>query len=432
MKKINVIGILLSFAVSIVTVHLFESINKDKLNSKFITNILFISDAIYRYNINSLNTELIVVASTNHDCCVMVHGAEERQVRDLSDSLDNLSNELQSNPIIADNLWTVASVYPEYIIPKPFRHEYVDLYERDSTAGDYLKHILTLENIQETLKNSALTIFETMSVFGPYVEEGTNEELFSIYYPLYLDREVFSVLVIDVKSDFIDDFVTKFNDEEMTWFELSSDRNDIIEIVESALALTKEGRNVSLPVKASLPYTGIAILLCTIILYSIFMFAEYLRAFYIESRIDKLSGFYRKDGFINNKLLVSSICLVDIDHFKKINDIYGHAVGDLVIAEVANRLKSSMRASDLAIRWGGEEFVIIFNGKLTFEQFNVKANQLLSVINGEKINHIAVTISIGALHSESQMPLQEAFHTADKALYQSKNSGRNQVTIYQR
>ena len=432
MKKINVIGILLSFAVSVVATHLFVLVNIDKLNNKFQKNILFISDAIYRLNINSLNSDYTLVAENDLTGGVIVKDLKAKKVRDLSDYIDELSIVLQDNPIIADNLWTIVSVFPEYIVPKPFRHEYVDLHERDTSAGDYLKRILTLENIDKKIENTGLTIFETISVFGPYVEFGTKEELFSIYYPLYLEREVFSVLVIDVKNDFIDDFITKFNNEEMTWFELSSDRNDISEIVESALALTNEGRNVSLPVKASLPYTGIAILLCTIILYSIFMFAEYLRAFYIESRIDILSGFYRKDGFINNKLLVSSICLIDIDHFKKINDIYGHAVGDVVIAEVANRLKSSMRASDLAIRWGGEEFVIIFNGKLTFKQFNVKANQLLSVINSEKINHIAVTISIGALHSESQMPLQEAFQTADKALYQSKNSGRNQVTIYQR
>lgn len=88
-----------------------------------------------------------------------------------------------------------------------------------------------------------------------------------------------------------------------------------------------------------------------------------------------------------------------------------------------------MRTTDLAIRWGGEEFVVIFNGELSFEQFNKKSHDLLSVINSEKINDIAVTISIGAIYSKSEMKLLEAFHFADKLLYESKNAGRNKVTI---
>ncbi|MGS0674185.1 GGDEF domain-containing protein [Shewanella sp. 125m-1] len=133
---------------------------------------------------------------------------------------------------------------------------------------------------------------------------------------------------------------------------------------------------------------------------------------------------------MNKDMSVTSMCLIDIDHFKKINDIHGHVVGDIVISEVANRIKSSMRSTDLAIRWGGEEFVVIFNGELSFEQFNNKANKLLSVINSEKINEIGVTISIGAIYCESKMKLQEAFQFSDKALYESKNAGRNKVTIY--
>ncbi|MGS0693326.1 GGDEF domain-containing protein [Shewanella sp. 0m-4] len=431
MTKRNVLSICLSFIVSISAVNLFITVNKSELNSKFLTNILFISDAIYRFNVNSLNSEYISLPAGDLSQGVIVKGSQDKKIRDLSKHIDNLFSVLKRNPIIADNLWTVANVYPEYVIPKPFREQYVHLYDRDFAEGNYLERILKLENIEKTLKGSGLTVFETVRVFGPYIESGTNEELYSIYYPLYLEGDVFSVLVIDVKSNFLNDFISDFNNEKFTWFDISDeDSIKISTLVYESLALKTENKKVGLTIKTSLLYSGIAIFICTLIIHSCFLLAQYIRRFYIESSIDRLSGFYRKDGFMNKDMSVTSMCLIDIDHFKKINDIHGHVVGDIVISEVANRIKSSMRSTDLAIRWGGEEFVVIFNGELSFEQFNNKANKLLSVINSEKINEIGVTISIGAIYCESKMKLQEAFQFSDKALYESKNAGRNKVTIY--
>ncbi|ABV87517.1 diguanylate cyclase [Shewanella pealeana ATCC 700345] len=425
------LSICLSFIVSICIVNLFLTVNKGKLNSKFLTNILFISDAIYRFNVNSLNSKYISLPSNDLKQGVIVKNSEAKKIRDLSEHIDNLFAVLKINPIISSNLWTVANVYPEYVIPRPFREEYINLFDKDFAEENYLERILKLENIEETLEGSGLTVFETVRVFGPYIEEGTNEELFSIYYPLYLEGVVFSVLVIDVKSNFLNDFIENFNDEEFTWFEMSDkDRQNISTIIYESLALKTEDRKVGLTIKTPTLYNSIAILICTLIIHGCFLIAAYIRKFYVESSIDRLSGFYRKDGFMSKKMSVNSMCLIDIDHFKKINDTYGHVVGDIVIAEVANRIKNSMRSTDLAIRWGGEEFVVIFNGELSFEQFNSKANGLLSTINSETINDIAVTISIGAIYSQSEMKLQEAFHLSDEALYESKNSGRNKVTIH--
>ncbi|MGS0680644.1 GGDEF domain-containing protein [Shewanella sp. 125m-7] len=431
MTKRNLLSIFLSLIVAVSIVNLFLNVNKGKLNSKFLTNILFISDAIYRFNVNSLNSDYISVAAGDLTQGVIVKNAKDKKIRDLSKHIDNLFNALKRNPIISSNLWTVANVYPEYVIPKPFREEYLHLFDKEFGETNYLERILKLENIEKTLKGSGLTVFETVRVFGPYVEDGTNEELFSIYYPLYLEGDVFSVLVIDIKADFLSDFISDFNDEEFTWFEMSDkDSNNISAVVYESLALKTENKKVGLTIKTPLLYSSAAILVLTLIIHSCFLIAAYIRRFYIESSIDSLSGFYRKDRFMNKDMSVNSMCLIDIDHFKKINDVYGHAVGDIVISEVASRIKSSMRSTDLAIRWGGEEFVVIFNGELSFEQFNKKADELLRVINSENINDIGVTISIGAIYSESKMKLQEAFESSDKALYESKNSGRNKVTIY--
>ena len=430
MTKRNVLSIFLSLIVSIGIVNVFLKVSENKLNGKFLTNILFISDAIYRFNVNSLNSEYITLSADGLNYGVIVKNSKEQKIRNLSEHIDNLFTVLNSNPIISNNLWTVADIYPEYVIPRPFRDEYVNLFDRDIAEENYLERILALENIEKMLKGSGLTVFETVRVFGPYVEDGTNEELFSIFYPLYLEGVVFSVLVIDVKSDFLNDFISNFNDEEFTWFEMSDeDNNNISEVVYKSLALKTESNKVGLTINVSLLYSCAVIFICTLIIHSCFLLAAYIRKLYIESSIDRLSGFYRKDGFINKNMSVYSMCLIDIDHFKKINDVYGHIAGDIVISEVANRIKTSMRTTDLAIRWGGEEFVVIFNGELSFEQFNKKSKNLLSVINSENINDIAVTISIGAIYSKSEMKLLEAFHFADKLLYESKNSGRNRVTI---
>ncbi|MBV7317582.1 GGDEF domain-containing protein [Shewanella sp. NIFS-20-20] len=431
MKSFYLIGAFASFVLSFFVVDLYVDVSKDRLNSKFLTNILFISDAIYRFNINSLNSEYVTVAKDDVSHGVIVADSHNEKVRNLGGDIDHLFSVLKNNPIISDNLWTVGVVYPEYVITKPYRIEYEDLYKRDTTNGNYLERLLTLEDIDKSLESNGLTVFETVSVFGPYVEVGTNKELFSIYYPLYLDGIVFSVLVIDVDSDFLDDFIVDFNANNFTWFELSDDHNiQACSIVEKSFALQVDNEKVGLVIKTPVIYSVMAIMICTMMLFGCFSIAEAIRKFYLDSKIDRLSGFYRKDRFINKKMSVSSICLIDIDHFKKINDVHGHVVGDIVISEVANRIKSSIRATDLAIRWGGEEFVVIFNGKISYEKLNKKANDLLSAINREKINQLDVTISIGAIHSVFDMPLQEAFLSADKALYESKNSGRNRITLY--
>ncbi|MEF1208002.1 GGDEF domain-containing protein, partial [Photobacterium damselae] len=76
-----------------------------------------------------------------------------------------------------------------------------------------------------------------------------------------------------------------------------------------------------------------------------------------------MTGFYRRDFYEKklNKLDNFSMLLIDIDNFKKINDTYGHKKGDDVIRQVARLIMDNIRQKDIAIRWGGEEFIIIFN-----------------------------------------------------------------------
>jgi diguanylate cyclase (GGDEF)-like protein len=124
-----------------------------------------------------------------------------------------------------------------------------------------------------------------------------------------------------------------------------------------------------------------------------------------------------------------SISLVDIDHFKNINDTYGHATGDEVLRVIAARLTSQIRSPDTLGRYGGEEFLIVLPNsevKAAVEQ----ASRLCQHIRGMKVESndqvLAITISIGvAQYKIGQENWEQLLHRADMALYQAKNNGRD-------
>ena len=130
----------------------------------------------------------------------------------------------------------------------------------------------------------------------------------------------------------------------------------------------------------------------------------------------------------------SAVMMCDIDHFKSINDEYGHAIGDDVLREVARRLHNSVRSYDMVGRYGGEEFLVALN-KCNPESAVSRAENLRAKIGGQPIQaanvRITVTISIGlALSSEfTQCTVEEIMHQADMALYAAKAAGRNCVRV---
>lgn len=124
------------------------------------------------------------------------------------------------------------------------------------------------------------------------------------------------------------------------------------------------------------------------------------------------------------------VLLFDIDHFKNINDKFGHDVGDLVLGEVAKIINDKTRHTDIFGRWGGEEFILVCP-KIHEERLIALADKLRETvernafeIQGRSIN---VTVSIGATAVNANEAFEAVFKRADKALYKAKNSGRNQV-----
>ena len=129
-----------------------------------------------------------------------------------------------------------------------------------------------------------------------------------------------------------------------------------------------------------------------------------------------------------------SLLLVDADKFKKINDKYGHKVGDLVLIEIAGLCRNSLRDDDIVARFGGEEFVIFLNDtdlrSATRVAERLRQNIESAAIKDDEDNIIKVTVSIGVVSSEKANSLEVLLRQVDDAMYLAKHNGRNQVAVY--
>jgi len=143
-----------------------------------------------------------------------------------------------------------------------------------------------------------------------------------------------------------------------------------------------------------------------------------------------LQGLF-ESNFNRNQM---GVMLFDIDYFKKINDGLGHDAGDLVLSELAKIINEKVRHTDIFGRWGGEEFILVCS-QTSEERLITLAEKLRElieqhsfVIDGKSIN---VTVSIGVTKMNATETFETVFKRADKALYNAKNSGRNQVQFAQ-
>lgn len=164
---------------------------------------------------------------------------------------------------------------------------------------------------------------------------------------------------------------------------------------------------------------------------------------YEKASTDPLTGLFNRRQFetmahkeIGKAWRYKTPCcllMLDIDHFKKVNDTYGHQAGDEVLKTLAFHLKANLRDTDILARFGGEEFIILLSQ--TEESSGLMVSERLrEAIENAKIvfedQEIHITISIGLAFSKDFDSLKTFIQGADDALYQSKNNGRNRVTIY--
>lgn len=156
---------------------------------------------------------------------------------------------------------------------------------------------------------------------------------------------------------------------------------------------------------------------------------------YYMALTDGLTGLYNHRAYKEKISTISNyvILVIDIDHFKRLNDTYGHAIGDKVLIKIANIIKLSVRQGDYAFRYGGEEFVIILPGASLQLGYSIAERLRIRIAQMEYAfgtARIPVTVSIGLTAKLPTMAGSIAFEQADQALYQAKQQGRNQVQCY--
>jgi len=154
---------------------------------------------------------------------------------------------------------------------------------------------------------------------------------------------------------------------------------------------------------------------------------------------DKLTGLYNRhqldtEGLrkftraARQKSNLSAI-MIDIDHFKNINDTHGHLVGDTILKELSKILKENKRIEDFVVRYGGEEFIILLE-ECSSVDAEIKAQKLKELTENLNPSNIKITASFGvATLQPHHKNLEELLKDADKALYISKETGRNKVSI---
>ncbi len=154
-----------------------------------------------------------------------------------------------------------------------------------------------------------------------------------------------------------------------------------------------------------------------------------------QSITDELTGLYNRSVVKEKRVaklgkVTATVLLVDIDFFKLVNDEYGHDTGDKVLIAVSEIIKSEVRDNDLAIRWGGEEFLLILKN-CSLEQAVQKASSISKRVQKDaalfELVNKEITLSIGAACIDEKTELYDAIKTADQNLYVAKNSGRNKI-----
>jgi diguanylate cyclase (GGDEF)-like protein len=209
-----------------------------------------------------------------------------------------------------------------------------------------------------------------------------------------------------------------------------------------AIALTIAGYGLSPPADIWDGVTNrvfsVAVILITMV--GMTKLAEYEHRLLIESMTDPLTGLLNRRYF--NELsgkevtrarrhgLAFAVLMIDIDHFKRINDTFGHPVGDLAIKAVADACNNSLRPHDLLARYGGEEFVLTLphSDEAGARVVAERIRQLVETIEiATESGPLRFTVSVGVSIYQDGLALEQVVGRADEALYKAKQGGRNRV-----
>ncbi|MCK9337070.1 MAG: diguanylate cyclase [Arcobacteraceae bacterium] len=292
------------------------------------------------------------------------------------------------------------------IITKNIKFAYL-IYKDSSGVFRYLVDGSYIDKMETKTKFDADSKewFEIYNTKKPIIIKHNTIQALSMTYlvPVIYNDNVIFVLAVDLSID-------KFKDIEDVW--------DIVQYGVLAVIIV------------------ILIFLCALI-FQIFRFYKMHKAVYI----DKLTGAYNRNYLHDFEQVVNLnqyiLAVLDIDYFKKINDIYGHDAGDIILKNVTQYLQQNLRDDeDILIRYGGEEFCLFVKKDRNHNKASL--NVLDRIFNNLQTNKfeimpnklIQVTVSIGVnLEPGNSESFKDAFAIADKLLYEAKNGGRNKIVL---
>ncbi|MDD9177291.1 MULTISPECIES: GGDEF domain-containing protein [Aliivibrio] len=378
------------------------------------------------FYLNTLSVEMEQGVHMLNGVSVMVN--ETGKIKQLSSGINLLEEEIKLN--VGEGYWGITllqksatNVNNAHV--KPLGDVHIDLNSKYKFDENWINRILENEKMLERYQAFSQC---DLKFTEPYVEKYSLQKIRTIFYPMYVNKSLEAMVLIDLKDDVFTHWLNDFNNKRKTFLSYRKS---------GGLFIQKESITIPCaPIDNQLTISiNMVLILCISLIFSfmmiviVFSIESLLSHFFNHYAIDQMTGLYRRDYHENklNRTSGKSVIIVDIDHFKNINDEHGHLKGDLVIKEVCKRLQKNVRQNDVAIRWGGEEFVIVLN--------HISHNGLLNRIEDirhsicrELIEGMNVTVSIGATTGHA-FSFKKAFKLADKALYQAKNSGRNRAIL---
>lgn len=395
----------------------------DALESEIEDNYLQIYGSIRRFGsfYNNSSSQPLQQGVYDHEGISVLVRQNNVEVKELSEGILNLSEHLDQYAL--GNIWTVAVLEnpSHYAYFHPLRQEYQESFE-DYSIDSVSKRIIGREGLAETYRSFYGC---NLRISEPYVEDASGELIRSIFYPIHNDKKLDAVLIVDLKESHLSDIVARFNATHMTVMKVN-ERYSSFSKAAPLRCSNDEDYRIGIVFMDVLKSALLPSLLLSVIAMFILNLAS-RRGRSIHT--DEMTGLGRRDFFEPKfkRMQEFSLLLIDIDHFKQINDTYGHTKGDEVLKECARIIRSQIRQEDVAVRWGGEEFVIQFKGMYQHSLYD-KAEQIRTAVANAPVSGLPVTVSIGGI-SLKETDFATAYKAADTALYQSKNRGRNKVTI---
>jgi len=190
--------------------------------------------------------------------------------------------------------------------------------------------------------------------------------------------------------------------------------------------------------------TGLIALACAAVVWAFGRISKVNSRLLFESQHDALTALHNRRYFTEHVLVSGGgqpfhgcVLLIDLDHFKRVNDTFGHAAADAVLAEVAVRMTSALLAKDLLVRWSGKEFLALLD-PMSDAELNATTHRILNAIREEPVSwkgqKIQCTVSIGCARfpmrgTAVDVLLERAIGLVDKALYEAKRRGRNRACL---